>query len=157
MTTQRPRVTRWLVDAARRRPFVGGHHRLGSPRADGVDHVHDHDGDHDHTVDDHVRTEAKPPTAPSRAVMIDVGDTKGALVLSARSDLEGIEVEIHPVSEPSNKTHVWVLPREGRNGLLYAAVFASLAIGEYAVLHRDGTVAFIIDVPPNMVTHATWD
>jgi hypothetical protein len=126
------------------------------PRADGVDHVHDHD-EHDHAGDGHVHAEAKPPTAPSRAVMIDVGDTKGALVLNSRSDFEGVEVEIHPVSEPSKKTHVWVLPREGREGLVYAAVFPSLAIGEYAVLRRDGTVAFVIDVPPNKVTHATWE
>jgi hypothetical protein len=131
------------------------------PRADGVDHVHqhehDHDGDHVHEGEGHVHSEAKPPTTPSRAVMIDVGDTKGALVLNARSELEGIEVEIHPVSEPTKKTHVWVLPREGRDGLLYAAVFPSLAIGEYAVLRRDGTVAFVVDVPANKVTYATWD
>ncbi len=127
-------------------------HRVG-----GVDHVHDHDEGLAHEHGGHVHTEAKPPTAPSRAVMIDVGDTKGALILNARSELEGIEVEIHPVGEPAKRTHVWVLPREGRDGLLYAAVFPSLAIGEYAVLRRDGTVAFVVDVPPNKVTRATWD
>jgi hypothetical protein len=89
--------------------------------------------------------------------MIDVGATKGALILDSRAELEGIEVEIHPMSEPSKRTHVWVLPREGRDGVIYAAIFPSLATGEYAVLGRDGTVASVVDVPPNKITHATWD
>jgi hypothetical protein len=130
---------------------------LDPHRAGGVDHVHDHDAEHTHGAAGHVHTEAKPPTAPSRAVMIDVGATRGALILDACSDLEGIEVEIHPVSEPSKRTHVWVLPREGRDGVVYAAIFPSLASGEYAVLHRNGTVAFVVDVPANKVTHATWE
>jgi hypothetical protein len=88
--------------------------------------------------------------------MIDVGATKGALILDAAAELEGIEVEIHPVSEPSKKTHVWVLPREGRDGVVYAAIFPSLDMGPYAVLHRSGEVAFVVDVPPNTVTHASW-
>ena len=125
-------------------------------RAGGVDHGHDeHVRVHEHAG--HVHTEAKPPTAPSRAVMIDVGATRGALILDSRAELEGIEVEIHPVSEPSKRTHDWVLPREGRDGVIYAAIFPSLATGEYAVLGRGGTVASVVDVPPNKITHATWD
>jgi hypothetical protein len=128
-----------------------------SHRAGGVEHGHDrHDG-HVHEHDGHVHTEAKAPTVPSRAVMIDVGATKGALILHSTAALEGIEVEIHPVSEPSKRTHVWVLPREGRDGVIFAAIFPSLASGEYCVLGRDGTVATTVDVPPNTITHAAWD
>jgi len=130
---------------------------LDPHRAGGVDDVHEHDAGHTHGAGGHVHAEAKPPTAPSRAVMIDVGATRGALILNAHSDREGIEVEIHPVSEPSKRTHVWVLPREGRDGLVYAAIFPSLAIGEYAVLHQNGDIAFVVDVPANRVTHATWE
>ncbi len=49
-----------------------------------------------------------------------------------------------------------MLPREGRDGVVYAAIFPSLAIGEYAVLGRDGTVATVVDVAPNNITYATW-
>jgi hypothetical protein len=126
-------------------------------RAVGVDHVHDHPGGHVHEHGGHVHTEAKAPTVPSRAVMIDVGPTKGALILNSRAELEGIEVEIQPLSDPSKRTHVWVLPREGRDGVVYAAIFPSLATGEYAILSRDGTIASVVDVPPNTITHATWD
>lgn len=61
------------------------------------------------------------------------------------------------MSEPSKRTHVWVLPREGRDAVVYAAIFPSLEIGEYAVLSRDGTIAFVVDVTPNQITHATWE
>lgn len=65
---------------------------LDPHRAGGVDHVHDHDTEHTHGAAGHVHTEAKPPTTPSRAVLIDVGEKRGALILNARSNLEGIEV-----------------------------------------------------------------
>ena len=51
------------------------------------------------------------PVDPSRAVLVDVGETRGALVLTAPAEREGLEVEIHPASDPSLRTHVWVLPR----------------------------------------------
>ena len=61
--------------------------------------------------------------------MVDVGEHTGALVLTAPAEREGIEVEIHPASDPSRRTHVWVLPRAGRHGTVYAAVFPSLPAG----------------------------
>jgi len=128
----------------------------GHDRHDGHEHEHEHDG-HVHEDEGHVHSEAKPPTVPSRAVMIDIGPTKGALILDSRAELDGIEVEIHPVSEPSKRTHVWVLSREGRDGVIYAAIFPSLDTGEYAILKRDGTVASVVHVPANTITHATWD
>jgi hypothetical protein len=117
-------------------------------------HEHDHLG-HDHGHE-HARVEAVAPTDPSRAVVINVGEHLGALVLSSTEQRSGIEVEIHPVSHPEARTHVWVLPREVPDGVVYAAVFPSLASGEYAILDLDGSIAEVIAVPPNQVTHATW-
>ena len=54
------------------------------------------------------------PHRPSRAVFLDIGEHTGALVLRAPAEREGLEVEIHPASDPSQRTHVWVLP--GRAG-----------------------------------------
>jgi hypothetical protein len=96
------------------------------------------------------------PAIPSRAVLVDVGEHTGALVLTAPAQREGLEVEIHPASDPSRRTHVWVLPREGRDGTVYAAVFPSLPAGDYTVLEPDGSIATTITVPPNQVTNATW-
>jgi ABC-type Zn2+ transport system substrate-binding protein/surface adhesin len=121
------------------------------------DHVHDHDHEHDHDHDhDHDHVEAAPPTVPSRAVVINVGVHTGALVLASNEERSGIEIEIHPVSRPDARTHVWVLPREVRDGIVYAAIFPSLESGDYAILSVDGSIVEIVSVPPNQVTHATW-
>jgi hypothetical protein len=125
------------------------------------DHTHDdthddHDHAHDHTHDVPTHVEAKPPTEPSRAVVINVGEHTGAMVLTSNQERSGIEVEIHPVSRPEARTHVWVLPREGRDGVVYAAVFPSLESGDYAVLDVDGSIGSVVTVPPNQVTHSTW-
>jgi hypothetical protein len=96
------------------------------------------------------------PTEPSRAVLVDVGDRTGALVLTAPAERAGLEVEIHPVGDRSQRTHVWVLPRAGRDGTVYAAVFPSLPAGDYLVWGPDGSVATTVSVPANQVTNAWW-
>lgn len=133
---------------------------LVADRVGGVEHVtheHDHhdDAPHGHHHG-HVHKEAQPPVVPSRAVMINIGETTGALILDSTPARSGVEVEIHPVSEPTQRQHVWVLPREGRDGVIYAAVFPTLATGDYAVLNPDDSLAMVISVPPNKVTHASW-
>jgi len=100
--------------------------------------------------------ESPRPTDPSQAVLLDIGERTGALVLTAPPQREGLEVEIHPSSDPSHRTHVWVLPRAGREGVVFAAVFPSLEAGDYTVLDPDGSVASTVSVPANQVTRACW-
>lgn len=89
---------------------------------------------------------------------MDVGEHAGALVLTSTSAREGLEVEIHPASDGSRRTHVWVLPRRGRGeATVYAAVFPSLVPGEYTILEPDGAPRCTISVPANAVTNAVWD
>jgi aromatic ring-cleaving dioxygenase len=120
-------------------------------------HTHEHGaGNHDAHVHEHT-AEARPPTQPSHAVVLDVGEHAGALILTCSPQREGLEVEIHPASEPDRRTHVWVLPRLGRAGLtVYAAVFPRLAPGAYMVLEPDGTPGCTVAIPANHVTHAAW-
>jgi hypothetical protein len=122
---------------------------------DGESHLHQHHGHQGHG-EGPAAGEPPRPTDPSRAVMVDVGEHTGALVLRAPAEREGLEVEIHPASDPSRRTHVWVLPRAGRDGTVYAAVFPSLPAGDYAVLEPDGSIAQTVPVPPNRVTTARW-
>ena len=121
-------------------------------------HTHPH-GHHDGHVHDNDGTgEAAPPSQPSQAVVLDVGEHTGALILASSTRREGLEVEIHPASDPDRRTHVWVLPRVGREGAtVYAAIFPRLDPGEYAVLEPDGSVGCTVTVPANQVTYATWD
>lgn len=121
-------------------------------------HAHPQDGAHplQHHSDGPAAGDSPRPASPSRAVIVDVGDHTGALVLTAPAEREGLEVQIHPASDPSRRTHVWVLPRAGRDGTVYAAVFPSLPAGDYTVLEPDGSVATTVAVPPNQVTNAAW-
>lgn len=119
-------------------------------------HPHPHDHAERHAHDAFVEP-MRPPTQPSQAVMLDVGAHAGALVLTSSPEREGLEVEIHPESAPERRQHVWVLPRQGREGLtVYAAVFPSLAPGAYCVLEVDGTVRNTVSIPANRVTYAEW-
>ena len=119
---------------------------------------HPHHGAHprQHHSDGPAAGDSPRPTSPSRAVIVDVGEHTGALVLTAPEEREGLEVEIHPAADPSRRTHVWVLPRAGRDGTVYAAVFPSLPAGDYTVLEPDGSVTTTVAVPANQVTNATW-
>jgi hypothetical protein len=120
------------------------------------DHVHPHVAPSSHTHGS-AGEAAAPPTQPSQAVMLDVGANAGALVLGATAQRAGLEVEIHPDDAPERRQHVWVLPREGRGGsIVYAAVFASLPPGRFAVLETDGTVCCTVSVEANQVTYAQW-
>ena len=131
-----------------------------SPHHDDHDHAHLHDApehsSHEHPHEASAHVEAAAPTVPSRAVVINVGEHTGALVLASNAQRSGLEVEIHPLAQPEARTHVWVLPREGRDGVVYAAVFPSLESGEYAILAVDGSIGDVVSVPPNQVTHANW-
>jgi hypothetical protein len=118
---------------------------------------HSHAGrDSAHEGVAHVHEVMSPPTLPSRSVVIDVDSTAGALVLATSANYEGTEVEIHPTLDPSSRSHVWVLPREGVGEVLYAAVFPRLACGDYTVLAQDGSVHEVLTVNPNQVTFASW-
>jgi ABC-type Zn2+ transport system substrate-binding protein/surface adhesin len=132
------------------------HHPHDHDVAGDHDHDHDHDHEHDHTSPSDV--ESRPPTRPSEAVLVDVGERAGALVLRSTSAREGLEVEIHPASDATRRTHVWVLPRRGRGGdVIYAAVFPSLVPDDYMILEPDGEPRCTIRVPANVVTNAAWD
>ncbi|MGH9304277.1 MAG: hypothetical protein ACRDZ5_07695 [Acidimicrobiales bacterium] len=87
--------------------------------------------------------------AAGRAVMIDIGEDVGALVLIARDDLAGVEVEVEPLAPPGRpstgkRTHVALLRRATAAGeVLVAGVFPSLVDGQYRVIspkHPDQVV-----------------
>ena len=123
-------------------------------------HAHDHGvtGAHVHHDERPAAVEPRPPTRPSEAVLVDVGERAGALVLRSTPAREGLEVEIHPASDATRRTHVWVLPRRGRDGeVVYAAVFPSLAPDDYTILEPGGEPRCTIRVPANAVTNAAWD
>ncbi len=89
--------------------------------------------------------------------MVNVGEDRGALVLAANDDRIGSEVEIERVGDDRWRTHVYVLARMTAGGVVHAAVFPSLPAGRYVVFDLVGLPEQEIEVPPGIVTSATWN
>ena len=93
---------------------------------------------------------------PSGPACIDVGGGRGALVLRSTPERAGLEVEIHLVDEPENRIHVYVLPRSASFGVLHAALFPSLRVGNYQVLDPEGRPRGFVEIAPGRVTTSDW-
>ena len=104
------------------------------------DHGHNHDGadpahhHHPHPVAtpttqtasqavNQAVTEAANIGAGEGAVLLDIGDGAGALILYTDPDMLGTEIEISPVGQDDRRTHVAVLARPGQDPPLHAAVY----------------------------------
>jgi hypothetical protein len=101
---------------------------------------------------------AEPATEPSGSgtVMLELGPGAGALVLHVPADMDGAEISIGPGSRSGQRTHSAVRPRHVASGTRYAAVYASLAPGEYTIWRDDGTPAASVTIVDGVVTSAHW-
>lgn len=97
------------------------------------------------------------------AVLLDIGGTVGALVVTMPAALVGHEVEIRPTGEthaPGHRPHVAVVnrPRDGGAGDPVAcAVFDALEEGDYELyLKPDGPVQVAATVTGGGVEFAIW-
>ncbi len=79
-------------------------------------------------------------------------------VVYLTSEWEGTEVEIRPVGEPWTGTHTAVRRRDVRDGSCFAAVFGTLAAGDYRLRMRasDGGPVMDVAVGASRVTEAPW-
>jgi hypothetical protein len=89
-------------------------------------------------------------------VMVDVGPGAGALVVYAADDLRGQEIEISPAGDDSRRTHTDVLRRKTAAGYVWAAVFGSLAEGQYRLWHESRAEPFEVVVTAGEVTELDW-
>lgn len=88
--------------------------------------------------------------------MVDVGPGAGALVIYTRDELRGQEIEISPLGSDSTRAHTDVLRRTTAAGHVYAAVFGSLAEGEYRLWHHSLPGPQKVHVAGNQVTELDW-
>jgi hypothetical protein len=91
-----------------------------------------------------------------QGVMVDVGPGVGALVIYTGEDLRGQEIEISSVSSDAKRVHTDVLQRKAGGRYVFAAVFGSLAEGEYELWNdsRPGPVA--VRIVGGQVTEVDW-
>jgi hypothetical protein len=101
------------------------------------------------------------------AVLLDIGGTVGALVVTMPRDLVGSEIEIRPMGHDHSRSphdhhhpHVAVVarPRDGRHGdTVPSAVFGELEEGSYELYVRpDGPVMLVAAVAGGAVEFARW-
>ena len=119
------------------------------------------------------------------AVLLDIGGDVGALVVEMPADMEGVEVEIRPLSaaddtdgvgpdhggQPHSHEHehehehehasVWphvaVVARPAPIGIVYSLVYPQLKEGSYELYMRpNGPVELTADITGGYVTEAVW-
>ena len=88
--------------------------------------------------------------------MVDVGPGAGALVICTGEELGGQEIEISPVGADDQRVHTEVLRRRIASGHVWAAVFGSLAAGEYRLWHTALTAPREVRIVSEQVTEVDW-
>ena len=101
--------------------------------------------------------EVLPDPSPVAAVVLDIGDGFGAVVIDTPPWLEGHEIEIRKVGAEWRGVHTAVRARLIPTGTQYAAVFGSLAEGRYDLRVRgdlDESPVLSLDVTGASVTYS---
>ncbi len=88
--------------------------------------------------------------------MVDVGHGNGAVVIYTRDLLSGTEIEVSPRGEDTRRTHTEVLRRKTQSGYVHAAVFGSLAQGNYRIWHESLVAPVEVTVMDGQVTELDW-
>ncbi len=90
-------------------------------------------------MDEHRHSEALPPPSGEGTVLLDVGGTRGALVIFTTELMDGKEIEIRPTGSPWGGTHTAVRQRNLRDSVAFAGVFGSLPEGGYQLRIKGGS------------------
>lgn len=94
---------------------------------------------------------------PTRAgsVMLELGDSIGALILETPAAMNGREIEISRATggAPVPHTHSQVRERNTAAGTSYAAVYVGLPAGDYAVWQDPDTPAGRVTIRGGEITH----
>ena len=88
------------------------------------------------------------------SLVLDIGGTVGALVITTGPELAEEEIEISPGLDPtSHREHNVVhARRDGDVVMAYAAVFPAVQAGEYTIWNLDGSPHAVITVHGGQVT-----
>jgi hypothetical protein len=101
-------------------------------------------------------TERHREDAFEQGVMVDVGPGAGAIVIYTGGHLAGQEIEISPLGDDSRRVHTDVLRRRTGTGVVFAAVFGSLAEGRYRLWHESRSDPYEVGVVAGEVTEIDW-
>ena len=116
------------------------------------DHSRDHEHPHHHRHDHHH--EAHRPH--KEAVVLELGDELGALVVYTDALLLHTEIEISAHGDDHQRSHKDVLERVVAGRSLYAAVFDKVPAGTYTLWHDDVARARGATVEGGAIVELDW-
>ena len=114
--------------------------------------MHDSAHTHSHGTGTHDYAARRHP----EQVVLDIGDTVGALIVHTPADLHGVEIEISPSSDDAQRTHKQVLEREISGHPAFTAVFDKLDEGSYTLWVDDTARARDVVVGGGTITELDW-
>ena len=89
-------------------------------------------------------------------VVLDIGGTRGALVVRAGPDQIDVPIEISPTGQDANRSHQHVLERPMPEQTAYAAVFDRLEQGSYTLWMHDRVRVRELIIEGGSVTELDW-
>ena len=92
----------------------------------------------------------------AEGVALDIGDGVGALVVNAPPEFLGREVEVAPSRPGARRVHAVVHERLAGSSTIYAAVFDSLAEGDYDLWESARAMAESVAVVGGRVSEVDW-
>ncbi len=90
------------------------------------------------------------------SVVLDIGAGSGSLIIYTGPELHGQEIEVSLTDTDGKRVHTDVLERRIGNRPIYAAVFASLAEGNYKIWAFDPGVVDRVQITSGSVAEVDW-
>jgi hypothetical protein len=84
----------------------------------------------------HDHAEVAPGPGGEASVVLDIGSSRGAVVVVTPPSLADLEIEIRPADGRWDGTHTGIRRRDLRDTVAYAGVFGSLEAGAYQLRLR---------------------
>jgi hypothetical protein len=113
--------------------------------------MHSH-SDHSHGASEERYADRRHP----EAVVLDLGEDVGALILHTDADMHGAEVEISATGQDDRRSHKDVLEREINGRPAYTAVFDKLRAGSYTLWVDDVACERDVIVAGGAIAEVDW-
>lgn len=96
-------------------------------------HDHEHDDHHHHDGDGHAHVHHGVASVRTEAVVLDLGEGIGALIVHTSPELLGVEIEISPAGNDEERQHKQVLRRLLGPTEATVLVYDNLPEGDYTL------------------------
>ncbi len=119
-------------------------------------HDHNHGHGHDHAHGHGVAEENYAARRHPEAVVLDIGEGLGALILHTDASMVGVEVEISATGHDDRRSHKDVLEREINGRPAYTAVFDKVSEGSYTLWVDDVARAREVFISGGAIAELDW-